>query len=109
MQRIIHDVPRWSIFLHREARGLDPVETSDPRALRFQDELFERIYSGETTALPESNRDPELAAWADRVHTACEQLPDFQRLAAECRGDADAAATAVETLLSDLQPQMSES
>ena len=25
MKRIIHEVPRWSIFLHREARGLEQV------------------------------------------------------------------------------------
>ena len=108
MKRIIYDVPRWSIFLHRAARGLDPVDRSDPPSLRFSDELFERVYSGNPEALPEADRDPAMRAWAERVHATCDQLPAFQRLAAECRGDADAAATAVETLERELQTELSE-
>ncbi len=108
MKRIINDVPRWSIYLHRAARGLDQVDRSDPRELRFQDELFERLYAGELERLPEHDQDAELRTWAEKVHAACDQLPDFGRLSTECRGDADAAATAVETLMAELQPHMQE-
>ncbi len=108
MKRIINDVPRWSIYLHRAARGLDQVDRSDPRELRFEDELFERFYAGELEQLPLELQDSELRGWAEKVHAACSQLPNFARLAGECRGDADAAATAVETLMAELQPHMQD-
>jgi hypothetical protein len=106
MRRILYDVPRWSIYLHRSARGLARVDASDPPERRFEDELFERLYAGDAERLPEGEQDPTLREWAGRVHAACEQLPSFERLAAECRGDADAAAAAVETLVAELKPEV---
>ena len=106
MERIIYDVPRWSIYLHRDARGLPPVERADPAERRFEDELFERLYSGEAELLDEKQRDAALRGWAEKVHGACDQLPDFARLAADCRGDAFGAAMAVEKLVDELRPQM---
>lgn len=106
MRRILYDVPRWSIYLHRSARGLARVDASDPPERRFEDELFERLYAGDAERLPDGEQDPALREWAGRVHAACEQLPSFERLAAECRGDADAAAAAVEALVAELRPQV---
>jgi uncharacterized protein with von Willebrand factor type A (vWA) domain len=108
MKRIIFDVPRWHIYLHRDARGLPPVEKGDGPHRRFEDELFDRLYSGGGEKLEESERDPTLATWADKVHAACDQLPNFARLSSECRGDAGASATAVETLLDALKPQLDQ-
>lgn len=108
MRRIVYDVPRWSIFVHREARGLGQVDRDDPPGRRFEDELFERLYAGELESLPEFERDRVFGAWAERVHGTCGQLPAFERLAAECRGDADAAGTALESLLEALRPDMED-
>lgn len=104
MKRIIHDVPRWDIYLHRDARGIDPVDVADPLRVRFEDELFERLYAGTAEPLADTARDPALAPWAEGVHAACSELPAFGRLAGECRGDAAAAASAVETLMTELSP-----
>ena len=106
MRRIIYDVPRWHVFLHREARGLPPVENSDPAERRFEDELYQKLYAGEAELLDERDRDAALSTWAEKVHGACDQLPNFARLAGECRGDESAAATALEKILDDLRPQM---
>ncbi|WP_242370668.1 vWA domain-containing protein [Anaeromyxobacter sp. SG26] len=106
MKRVIYDVPRWHVYLHRDARGLEVATERDGPVQKFEDELFERIYSGETTLLPERRQDPKLKTWAEGVHRACEELPAFSRLAAECRGDAMAAGTAVETLIAALNPQV---
>jgi len=107
MKRIVLDVPRWHVYLHRDARGLETsrAEKDDP-ILKFEDEVFDRLYSGETEHLPERKQDQKLNAWADSVHQACEQLPAFSRLASECQGDAMAAGMAVETLMAELGPQL---
>ena len=42
MKRIIFDVPRWSIYLHRESRGLDSADRDDTpnySLILLQDEL----------------------------------------------------------------------
>jgi uncharacterized protein with von Willebrand factor type A (vWA) domain len=106
VKRIIFDVPRWHAYLHRDARGLETASERDDPLRKFEDELFDRIYSGESERLPEKKQDPKLRAWADAVHQACEQLPAFSRLASECRGEAYAAGTAVETLMAELRPQL---
>lgn len=104
MKRLVFDVPRWHLYLHREARGIEAASPSDPNERRFEDELFERLYAGEGERLPESDWDPQGATWAGRLHEACSALPDFGRLASQCRGDADAAAIATEELLRKLGP-----
>jgi len=106
MLRIKFDVPRWHVFLHRDARGLDRVERDDPPPRQLEDELFDRLYAGGSEALPEGERNPELAAWAEKLHGICDQLPAFERLSQECAGDADAAGAAVETLMDELKPYM---
>jgi len=102
MKRIIYEVGRWPCYLHREARGLEMASPVDSPLLQFQDELFERLYAGEAELLPEGAQDGRWAEWAKAVHQACEQLPAFHRLADETRGDADAAALAVEELVDQL-------
>jgi uncharacterized protein with von Willebrand factor type A (vWA) domain len=108
MKRILFDVPKWHVYQHRSARGLPLAETSDSARLKFEDELFERLYSGEPETLPENDRSPELREWAEKVHATCDALPEFGRLANYCRGDADAAGLGVEELMDKLGPQMSE-
>ena len=108
MKRIVFDVPRWHLYLHREARGIEAASPSDPNERRFEDELFERLYAGEGERLPESDWDPNGASWAGRLHEVCSGLPDFERLTSQCRGDADAAAIATEELLRKLGPLNSD-
>ena len=103
MKRILYDVPRWSVFLQRLARGLDPGHDGDDPKRKFEDELFERVYDGEMLLLPNVERDARLAPWATKAHEACQELPAFERLAAECGGDSDAAGAAVEKLVDDLK------
>lgn len=109
MKRIILDTPRWHVYLHRDARGLAATrgERDDP-IQKFADELFDRLYAGETERLPEKKQDSKLRAWAEAFHQACEQLPAFTRLASECLGDAMAAGMAVESLMDELKPQLPE-
>jgi Mg-chelatase subunit ChlD len=106
MKRILFDVPRWTVFQHRSARGLAFAESDDSAQKRFEDELFDKLYSGEPELLPEEHKSKELREWAEKVHAACDQLPDFGRLAQDCRGDPDAAGLAVDELMAQLVPPM---
>ncbi len=106
MKRIIYDVPKWHVLMHRTSRGLPLAETSDDARVRFEDELFERLYSGEPDLLPEKQRSAELREWAEKIHGVCDQLPEFQRLTSYCRGDADVAGMAVEELMDLLEPHL---
>jgi len=103
MKRIIYDVPRWHLLLHREARDLASAAESDTARQQFEDELFDRLYSGDVDLLPEKERTPALREWAEKVHAVCEQLPAFGRLAKECKGRPAVAATAVEALVGELE------
>jgi Mg-chelatase subunit ChlD len=106
MKRVLFDVPKWHLLLHREYRELPLARECDKPRLRLEDELFERLHAGELDPLPSGEVNPALAAWAQRFHATCEALPVFGRLAAECRGDSAAAAAATETILRlvDLPP-----
>ena len=106
MKRVIYDVPRWHVYLHRDSRGLENATDRDSPVTRFEDEVFDRLYSGEGELLAERDQNPKLKQWVEGVHQACEALPAFQRLAAECLGDPMGAGIAVETLMTALQPQM---
>ena len=55
MRRIIFDVPLWSLYLHRAARGLPRADPSDPGERALEDELFERLYAGEAEPMPEAS------------------------------------------------------
>jgi hypothetical protein len=103
MKRIIHDIPKWSLYLHRAARGLPRADANDAARRKLEDELFERLFAGELEPLPDSERDRGHAEWAQRVHDTMGQLPAFERLAAECRGRSDEAAMAVEALMNELR------
>jgi hypothetical protein len=104
MRRIIYEVPLWSLYLHRAARGLPRADPNDNAERALEDELFERLYAGEVEPIPEAQRFPPLASWAHRIHDTIAQLPAFERLAQDCRGRADEAATAVEALMNELKP-----
>ena len=104
MKRIIYDVPKWSLYMHRAARGLHRAEASDSPELRVGDELFERLFAGEVESLAEHDRDGVFGSWADRIHDTVTQLPAFERLAQECRGRSDESAMAVEALINELRP-----
>lgn len=102
MKRLLFDVSRWHLMLHREHRGLPRAQDRDSPQLRLEDELFERLYAGEGERLETGRVDARLRPWAERVHASCDGLPSFGRLAAECRGDAAAAAAAVQVLVDEL-------
>ena len=106
MKRVIYDVPRWHAYLHRDARGLEVAGDRDSPVTKFEDEVFDRLYSGELTPLPARQQDPKLKTWAEGVHRACAELPAFGRLVSECQGEAIAAGMAVETLMATLKPQV---
>ena len=105
MLRLVHDVPRWHVYLHREARDLPSVQQDDTAVRKLEDELFDRLYAGPSEVVG-SNADEPLAQWAQRIHTLAAELPAFERLSNECIGDADASATAVEKLLEALTPHL---
>lgn len=102
MRRLIFDVPKWHLIQHRDARGLPLPASNDTPSRRLEDELFERLYAGECDRLAAGDAVPALRTWAERLHASCEALPQFGRLAAECCGDAAAAAVAVESLFDEL-------
>jgi MoxR-vWA-beta-propeller ternary system protein len=91
MRRIIFDVPLWSLYLYRTARGLPRADPSDAVERALEDELFERLYAGEAEPMPEAQRVSPLASWAQRIHDTIAQLPAFERLAQNCRGRAEHA------------------
>ncbi len=58
MKRVLFNVPKWHLLLHREFRELQfPNDGDDPR-LRLEDELFERLHAGELDALPADEVNP---------------------------------------------------
>ena len=103
MKRIIWDVPKWSLYLHRSARQLSRAQGDDARHRKLEDELFEELFTGEVEVLPPEDRDPIDAGWAERLHGAVSQLPVFDRLAQQCRGRVDESALAVETIIDELR------
>jgi uncharacterized protein with von Willebrand factor type A (vWA) domain len=108
MKRLIYDVPKWNCFLHRDARGLDAASSWDRPLPRLEDELFDRLFAGDSELLPERRQDTQLRDWATGLHQAFEQLPAFERLGTEVRGDALAAGAAVEALMNELKPNPPE-
>jgi len=103
MKRILYDVSRWHLLLHRENRQKSPAHPEDPPELRLEDELFERLFSGEGERLSPDETNLALQAWAERFHSSCDALPSFTRLESQCRGDAAAAAIAVESILAEVE------
>lgn len=106
MLRLVHDVPRWHVFLHRDARELPPVQKDDAPIRRLEDEIFDRLYSRGAQKAATNDNSETLTAWAEKLHTLCSELPAFERLGQECLGDSDAAAAAVEMLMQALEPHL---
>lgn len=104
MKRLVGDVPKWSLYLHRTARGLPRADIVDVPEHKLQDEIFERLFAGEIEPLANGERDRVFGDWAERIHDTIGQLPAFERLAQECRGRADESAMAVEALANELRP-----
>jgi Mg-chelatase subunit ChlD len=109
VKRIVMDVSKWTAFLHRDARGLPSASQMDDGLSMLGDELFSRVYAGESERLPEEEQDRVFKDWANQVHATCDQQPHFRRLCMEVRGDAFAAGLAVEKLLEELKPHAPES
>ncbi len=107
MLRLVHDVARWHVFMHRDARDLPTVDKDDTPTRKLEDELFDRLYSGGSEKVA-ANDNTELTQWAEKLHVLCGELPAFTRLAQECLGDVAAAASAVETLMTALQPHLQQ-
>jgi len=106
MKRLLFDVPRWHLYLHREARGLPAAGPEDGPLRQLEDELFEVLYSGEGPPQDEPARPDAHREWAKTLHAAFSALPSFQRLARQCRADAGSTAVAVETLMEEVQPKV---
>jgi Mg-chelatase subunit ChlD len=103
MKRLLFDISRWHLMLHREHREMARANDRDDPKLQLEDELFERLYTGEGERLSPGRTNPAFRPWAERIHATCDQLPSFARLTAECRGDAAAAAAAIEALLQEME------
>jgi hypothetical protein len=104
VKRLIYDVPRWHLFLHRDARMLDMASPADPPAIQFEDELFERLYGGGAEPLQGAQAGDPISSWAAGLHSACSDLPAFRRLSQETLADPFAAALAVEKIIEELKP-----
>jgi len=102
VKRHLYDVPAWHLLLHREARDLPKARASDSPELKLEDELFDRLYAGDSEPAPDV-ADTDDTRWARQIHEGCTQLPQFTRLAADCQGDALASALGVSTLLKEYQ------
>lgn len=108
MLRLVNDVPRWHVFLHRDARDLPPVQKDDAPMRRLEDEIFDRLYTGAAEKAAVNDNAEALTAWAEKLHTLCSELPAFERLGQECIGDADASAAAVDKLMEALGPHLKQ-
>lgn len=108
MLRLTAEVSKWSIWQHRHARDLPSMERDDAPIRKLEDEVFDRLYSGELEKAEKLDASAELTAWAEKVHGICSELPNFTRLARECLGDADAAATATEKLMEAMGPHLKQ-
>jgi uncharacterized protein with von Willebrand factor type A (vWA) domain len=107
MKRILFEVPKWHVIRQREHRERPLPSPCDLPLDQLEDEIAERLYAGELDRA-ETDASPAVQAWAESVHDALGQLPAFQRLAAECRGDAAAAAAAVGEIMDELRPYLEE-
>jgi Mg-chelatase subunit ChlD len=105
MNRLVMDVPRWPVWVNRQARDLPAAAPNDGADLQFGDEVFARLYDGnDPPALEADKKNSDFGAWADEAHGALSQNPDFARLADSCRGDALAAAVAADSLTANMKP-----
>jgi uncharacterized protein with von Willebrand factor type A (vWA) domain len=107
MKRLIFDPPKWHLIQFRDHSGGPLPSPSDNKFAQLEDEIFERLYSGETERA-DTGAPPDLQAWAERIHKTLDQLPAFARLSAECRGDTGAAAAAVDALMERLADELPE-
>ena len=77
MKRLLFDVSQWHLMLHREYRGLPRANERDTLQLRLEDELFERLYTGEGERIAAGRLNAALRPWAERVHATCDALPSL--------------------------------
>lgn len=69
MKRIIYDVPRWHVYMHRQARGLPLCGIDESPEGRLADEIFGRLYTGsDLTSLSDTDVDKKHAPWAAEMH-----------------------------------------
>jgi hypothetical protein len=105
MNRLIYDIPRWHLYLHRDARGLNlSADPGDGPTQKLADELFGKLYADDDELM--TKPDKSMGTWAEELHQTCDELPSFKRLVCEVHGDAYAAGVAVEKLLEELNPQI---
>jgi uncharacterized protein with von Willebrand factor type A (vWA) domain len=81
------------------------VSTSDGPVLRFQDELFDRLFSGELEELKGKRKDKLSAAWAEGAHKICEGM-GIEKIEARCRRNAAEAALATQWLAELILPDI---
>ncbi len=68
MKRNVYDVPKCHLLQYRELRELPLARDGDGPRLRLEDELFERLYTGDGERLPLEKTNPALRPWAERFH-----------------------------------------
>lgn len=110
MKRILYDVPRWNIYLHRKERKLPRVQKSDNVLLCFQDELFDRLFAGDSDKLTPKQINKQLkqsAPWAENTHEYCTQL-GLDEIAKQVKGKAQEAALATEWAMQTIMPNISK-
>lgn len=95
MNRLLYDLSKWNLMLHRSHRELPAAAAADAPQLQLEDEVFERLYAGGADPALEPCQDPAIRAWAQQMHQTLDGLPAFSRLQQQCLGDAAAAAAAV--------------
>lgn len=104
MERIIMDVPKWHVVMHRRERGLPMPDARDSPRMALEDEVFDRLYSGDAELLPAERVRSNLKDWALSFHQTAENNPRYQRLITQVRGDAFLAAAATESLMREVDP-----
>jgi len=110
MKRITSDVPKVDVLWHRDERKMDLPDAKDSPRMQVEDEIYERLYSGELDLLAPDKVDAQMGQWALNFHQQAENSPRYQRLADEVRGDSFASACATEEIakacaIPDPEPQ----
>jgi Mg-chelatase subunit ChlD len=79
------------------------AEATDSTILKWQDEVYSRLYTGGHTPAAQKAADAHIA---EQFHQQAEQVPDWQRLLFQCKGDALASAVATEAMANAMTPAL---
>lgn len=104
MKRILFDVPRWQIYLHRRERGMALADLYDQKDRALADEVFGKIFGAAEPLPPDEVKklDEDLVEWAQRQHAEIEAMPEYAEATRNGRGHAGKAAQATTQLFEKL-------